>query len=142
MPWVKIDDKFPETPKVIEAGPFGMALQVAGLCYCNRNLTDGFIPYDAAHRLLSWDFPGKKDEYGQRVYTCGWCCGMVAEDIDSEFVIGLLLRSGMWEQVDGGYTIHDYLDYQPSKEEVLAERERKREAGRLGGLAKAAGAKR
>jgi hypothetical protein len=43
----------------------------------------------------------------------------------------------MWEPVEGGWMIHDYHDFQPSKAEVLAEREQKRAAGRAGGQASA-----
>lgn len=33
------------------------------------------------------------------------------------------LAPSLWEVVEGGFRIHDYLDYQPSKSQVLAERE-------------------
>lgn len=35
-----------------------------------------------------------------------------------------LLDAGVWERNGSGFLVHDYLDYQPSKEEVLAEREK------------------
>lgn len=37
----------------------------------------------------------------------------------------------------GGYAIHDFLEYNPSKTEVVAERDARKEAGRRGGRAKA-----
>src|SRR6266540_5902380 len=56
MPWVRIDEEFARHPKVVAAGPLGMAMQVAALCYCNQYLTDGFIPRTVVAGLL--DFAG------------------------------------------------------------------------------------
>jgi len=137
MGWVRIDDSFAQHPKVAGAGPLAMALQIAGICYCNQNLTDGFIPWAVAHRLLSWEFLGPQEEKGRKRFQIAVTSGMCGDDVTSEFVIRLLLEAGMWHEVDGGYVIHDYLDYQPSREQVLAEREQKQEAGRKGGLASA-----
>lgn len=123
MAWVRIDDQFPEHPKVAQAGPLAMAMQVAGLCYCNRKLTDGFVPRSIARRLLDFeviDADGK-------IHTIGVTSGMSGEDISPEWVIGLLLDAGMWEKVSGGYLIHDYHDYQPSKDDVEADREAARD---------------
>ena len=72
-----------------------------------------------------------------RVWTLARTSGMVGEDVDMAWVIRLLVEAGLWEEVPGGYRVHDYLDYQPSKDEVITEREKKREAGRKGGLASA-----
>jgi len=135
MAWVRIDDGFPEHRKVVAVGPLGMAMQVAGICYCNRNLTDGFIPWAAARTLLTWEFLGEQGEQGAKRYTIAVTCGMQGDDVTTEFVIGLLLEAGIWEEVEGGYQIHDYDEYQPTKAEVLALQEERREAGRRGGLA-------
>jgi hypothetical protein len=113
MAWVKIDDSFTDHPKVVSAGPLGMALQVAALCYCNRYLTDGFIPEAVAHRLVYFE--------------------SLAEPAE---VIARLIEVGIWTKADGGYQIHDYLEYQPSKVEVEAIREQRRKAGKKGGEAK------
>jgi len=118
MPWVKIDDHFPQNPKIAKAGPLAIAMQVAGLCYCNRELTDGFIPRAIARTLLDWEIERDDGEIwsfavssggGSDYLSCGW-------------VIDLLVESEMWDIVDGGYLIHDYLEFQPSREQVLAER--------------------
>ncbi len=110
MAWVRIDDSFADHPKIASAGPLGMALQVAALCYCNRYLTDGFIPMAVAPRL---------------VYFEG-----LADPLD---VIDRLIEAGIWVEVQGGYQIHDYLEYQPSKSEVEETREKRRAAGAKGG---------
>lgn len=138
MGWIRVDDRYKDHPKHAEAGPLGQALWLAGLAYCNANLTDGFIPWSTARSLLSWEFLAPPDGTGRRpVYTIGSGSGMSGEDVNSEFVIRLLLHAGLWEQRDGGYYVHDYPDYQPLKRDVLALRELKSSAGRKGGLASA-----
>ena len=124
MAWVKIDDHFDEHPKIAQAGPLAVAVWLAGLAYCNRNLTDGFIPWSKAQGLVSWQFLGAEsdDPRGRKRYTVALTCGHVGEDVETPFVVDCLLDAGLWEEVDGGYLVHDYLDYQPSKEQVLAER--------------------
>jgi hypothetical protein len=128
MPWVRIDEEFPHHPKVVKAGPLGMAMQVAALCYCNRYLTDGFVPRSVAATLL--DFSG----LGMRMWMGELAGG--GEDASWELVVGDLEDAGLWERVEGGWQIHDYHDYQPSREHVLKVREVRREVGRKGGQAK------
>lgn len=111
MTWVFLDDNMPAHPKILKAGNEVFALQCAGLCYCNKYLTDGFIPEKAVRSLLP--DPLAPDTV-QRICDCG-----------------------IWEPTDGGYQVHDYLDYQRSRAEVLERREKARESGRQGGIAKA-----
>lgn len=139
MAWVRLDDAFASDPKVLEAGPLGIALQVAALCYCNRHLTDGKLPRPAAAALLSFEGLGMRmwsgDHFGGGE-DAEWV--MVAED---------LVNAGMWHEpghdcpecppIRSGFYIHDYLKYQPSRDEVEAMREKKSEAGRKGGQASA-----
>lgn len=113
MVWVRLDDEFSENPKIAQLSDSALALWVVGLAYCNRNLTDGFIPAQVG--------------MGQLRY-----CDGHAEQVIAELVAG-----GFWVREDGGWTVHDYFDYQPSREDVEALREARREAGRLGGLASA-----
>ena len=112
MTWVRLDDLFPEHPKVQGAGQAAAWLHVAGICYSSRHLTDGMIP-DAALAGLG--------QYGK---------GRARRLADA------LVQTGLWEQVNGGYRVHDYLDFQPSREKVEGQREAKRRAGQAGGLAK------
>jgi hypothetical protein len=119
MTWVKIDDRFTDHPKLISVGPLGIALQVAALCYSNAYLTDGFIPYNVVKKLLCWEFSPPNDTV---LLTLSVTSGMSGEDVTWELVTGWLVDAGVWEKVDGGYYIHDYPEYQPSKESVLQER--------------------
>lgn len=96
MVWVRIDDGFPEHSKALEAGDEACWLFVSGLCFCARNLTDGFIPDAKVSRLT-----------GLR---------RVAQHVQR------LVDAGLWEPVDGGYRVHDYDDYQPTKARVTERR--------------------
>jgi hypothetical protein len=91
MTWVQIDDGMADHPKIMSLSHGAFRLQIEGLCFANRNLTDGHVPRLAAHR------------HGKRY---------AAE----------LVAAGVWDAVDGGYMIHDYAEYQPSKAEVLERR--------------------
>jgi hypothetical protein len=127
MTWVRIQDEMPEHPKLAKVGPLGLALYVAGLCYCNRHLTDGFIPRARAETLLSWKFYGEPEERNgvtqERMYEIDVSCGMHGEDVTNEFVFGLLCNAGLWDEVAGGYSVHDYLAHQTSRQEVMEKRE-------------------
>lgn len=96
MPWVKLDENFADHPKVERVGPLAAWLHVAALCYCSRHLTDGRIPKAKAVRLA--DIPNPADH------------------------VSALVTEGLWADAGTDYVIHDYLDYQPSRDSVLAER--------------------
>ena len=91
MPWVRLDDQFPNHPKVVGVGPLGIALQVAALCYSNRYLTDGFIPAAAVPTLIDFS---ELDEHAFN--GMGGVCWLA---------VGKLVSAGMWEEAPGGYTI-------------------------------------
>lgn len=96
MPWIRLDDQFPDHPKVVEAGPLASWLYVCGIGYCNRLLTDGFIPSGQVRKLADVDNAGD--------------------------LVKCLVAVGLWDEAEGGYQVHDFLDYQPSAEQVKAER--------------------
>jgi hypothetical protein len=139
MVWVRIDDHFDEHPKFAKAGPLGMALWLAGLAYCNRTLTDGFIPWSVARALIAWEFldPAASKDGRRKRYRIAMTCGVVGDDVTSEFVIELLLTAGLWVEVDGGYRVHDYDQYQHTRERIEEERRLKQAAGQAGGKARA-----
>jgi hypothetical protein len=126
---VKLDDEFPDHPKVVLAGPLAGWLHVCGICYCNRHLTDGFIPRAAAHRLANFEHVGLTGTDDALV--------AVGEAVDCKQLAAVLCDAGIWEEVAGGYRIHDYLDYQPSKADIEEIRRQKQAAGRAGGIAAA-----
>ncbi len=70
-----------------------------GLIYCQANLTDGFIP---THALQAFGVRGNK-----------------AKAV-AELCRELLPNKGpLWHKVEGGVQVHDYLDWNDSKEKIL-----------------------
>lgn len=95
MTWVRLDDQFLEHPRVVAAGRDARDLYLAGLCYCSRHLTDGLIPAPVLRRLAA-----------------------DAEIDDGEASAARLVRVGLWTATEDGWTVHDYLDYQPSRDQM------------------------
>jgi len=122
MTWVKIDDGFPQHPKILKAGPLAMAMQIAALCYSARYLTDGFIPGAALGTLIDLTdcYEFEKQAPTAHYEVASWLVG-----------------AGVWDVVEEGYQIHDYEEYQPTKADVLYQRAAKVAAGRAGGIASA-----
>lgn len=112
MAWLRIDDTVPEHRKMLQAGPAACWLWVCGIAYCQRQLTDGFIP-EVALPMLG---------VGSRVKK----------------LADALVTAGLFECADGGYRIHDYHDHNATRDEAMERRQelrRKRAAaGRQGGL--------
>lgn len=92
MPWFRMDDKFHSHPKVIAAGNEAIGLFTRCGTYAAEHLTDGFIP---EHVVLLYGSPA------------------LAET---------LVRSKLWRRARGGWRMPDYLEYNPSREQVLRER--------------------
>lgn len=112
MAWVRLDDHVDEHPKIAALSDGAFRLWTNALCYANRSLTDGFIPANMLGRM----------------HSSGKVKTLAAE----------LVRQGLWSIVDGGWRIHDYLVYQPSKADVESIRLVRAEAGRQGGLKRSA----
>lgn len=92
MGWVWIDDDAPRHPKIMHAGDAGFGFFTASLCYANRYRTDGFIPVAALPAI----FPSLRRERALNRAV-------------------RLVEAGLWETREGGWQIHDYTDYQPTK---------------------------
>lgn len=111
MSWVRLDDQFPDHPKIVAAGPVAAWLYVCGLAYCARHLTDGFIQTGQLPRLLPVSTVGK--------------------------LAARLVGVGLWEPAPGGWRVHDYLCYNPTRAATLATRQQRASNGRKGGWQKA-----
>jgi hypothetical protein len=109
MSWVRTSDDAPDHPKLIGLTDAAYALWHRALSYCNRQLTDGFVPAGAVPALSRSAKPGD-----------------AAKD---------LVTARLWEIAEGGFMVHDYLDYQPSRAEVEEERRKKSEAKQRAGSA-------
>lgn len=102
MGWVKLDDHFDENPKLEGISLRAFRAYVFSLTYSARNLTDGYISGRVSIHLVG--------NYGDRA-------GVELELVDR----------GLWDAIPGGFRVHDYLAYNPSKQDVLARREVERE---------------
>lgn len=104
MTWLKIDDGFGEHPKILGLSDSAFRLHVTALCYCARNLTDGFV---SALALRSVGANAKLTRPNSTAST--------------------LIKAGLWIPGNDGHWIKDYLDYNPSKAHVERERTAARE---------------
>lgn len=114
---IALDDNIEDHPKFVGLSNDAFALWVRGIGYCRRNLTDGFIPEAAAASRARSKDPKKT----------------IAELTAPP--VGLPDSSPLWVKVPGGYRVHDYLQWNPSKADVEAKVQANREKGRRGGLA-------
>jgi len=106
MAWVRIDAHVDEHPKLVQGGPLGWAMWMAGLAYCNRNLSDGFMPWGMGQRLVPSRCTGsQRSDDRQKLYSVSISCGMQGDDVTAEFVVDVLLNAELCEEVDRGYHV-------------------------------------
>lgn len=101
MAWFKVDDSFGTSPKVMTI-PRRIRMQCLGLwvtagTWSAQHLTDGRIP---DHMIEEW---GAEVSHGDA-----------------------LVASGLWERDTDSYVFHDWSDYQPTRVDTLANREKER----------------
>lgn len=104
MPWGRVDDGFYDHPKLDRLGKDRMpaaGLYWVAVSWCNRWLTDGLVPRDRVTRL------------GGSI--------RLAE---------LLVDAELWEREGRDYRVHDFLEFNDSREVVEANREAEREKKR------------
>jgi hypothetical protein len=113
MPFLNLDDNFADHPKVDGVSDGAFRLHVAGMLYAAKQMTDGYIPATRVPRLTRTFKPRYLAE---------------------------LMESGLWKPADRGHVIHDYLDWNRSREQIETDRERVRkvrsEAGKKGAKAR------
>lgn len=100
MAYAQIDDLFADHPKVAGLSDAAFRLHVAGILHCSRLLTDGLVDADEVPRLVR---RYRKAALAELVDRCLWS----------------------WV-LDGAYVIHDYLDWNPSREQVEERRKNAR----------------
>lgn len=97
MPWARFDDRFPSNRKVRLLSDGAFRLYVSSICWSAENLTDGVIK-TAELRLVA-------DVRAARAR---------AKE---------LVEFGLWEELPRkGWLIHDYHEYNPTAEQVRADR--------------------
>jgi len=109
MTWLKLDDSMYHNPKVLNLSTPAFRVHIGALLHSAQQLTDGHITKPALFTLLVPDIKKKPP-----------------------IVAAELCMAGLWTEVGKSeWLINDYLDYNPSRAEVLAKRDadRKRKAG-------------
>lgn len=105
MPFFRTDDMLHSHPKARRAGLPAIGLWSLAGSYCMAYKTNGFVP--------------------------GW---FVADFPQGRKLAQRLVSVGLWETAiqdeQAGYLFHDFLDYNPSAEEIERDRERARERSR------------
>lgn len=104
----RLDTGWHAHPKILGLGLQAMGLHAWSISYCDATRSDGFIPHGAWPAL-----PG-----------AGHSCKR-------------LLDAGLWERCDGGFRLHDYLDYNRSREQIEEIAAAMRANGQAGGRASA-----
>ena len=96
MTWVKIDDSFPDHPKIKGLRDDEFRLYMTALCYSSRYLTDGVIPLNIVRTFI--------------------------ESRSKSPRISALVNANLWEIVADNIVILSYSEYQFTKERVETER--------------------
>ena len=108
MSWVRLNDEMMSNPKIGHLGDRAFRVYISMLCWCSRHETDGAFD-DVAMRMAT---------------TVVRCAPVLKELIAAELI----------ERTTAGYLIHDYLEYQPSRQRKAEQRdsaaERKRRSRR------------
>ncbi|MFJ9029772.1 hypothetical protein ACIRQP_14810 [Streptomyces sp. NPDC102274] len=97
MPWVRLDDRFPSHRKVALLSDRAFRLYVSALCWSSENLTEGKL----TDRELT----------------------LVARVRDMKKTAKELEDARLWDRVEDGWMIHDFLEYNPDRAKVKADRE-------------------
>jgi hypothetical protein len=111
MPYAPVSVNFDTHPKVAQLGrniaPLG--LWIVALTYSSRHLQDGYVPHWLPRKVAG--------RFGLR-----WAKALV--------------KVGLWEVCEGGWMIHDFLDWQKSRQQIEHIRHVRQQAGSLGGRSK------
>lgn len=117
MPWSRIEEAYPDHPKVVGLSDIAFRLHITAICYAARHMTDGHIP---SAMVIAWR--------GRR--------GLKAAEE--------LVRAGLFESEGqgDGWQVHDFGEYNPSREQTQERRASYASTRRAGGMARAAAASR
>lgn len=108
MSWARFDDHFPFHRKIRALSDGAFRLHVSAICWSAAFNMDG--------RIAMSDLK------------------TVSDVRKPERFLPELIEKRLWESTETGWEIHDYHDYQPTAEEARAVSDKRKEAGRRGGL--------
>ena len=100
MPWARFEDDYLGNQKLARLSTAAIALDLAAIIYSARELRDGLLSLTDVETIAVL------------IHIRAWRRPAVE-----------LVRVNRWESTDDGFTIHDYLEYQPSRAQILAQRE-------------------
>src|SRR5262245_36643469 len=89
----RLDTGWHAHPRILQLGLQAMGMHAWSISYCDHARSDGFIPFGAWPALSG-----------------------------AGAAVKALLDAELWARVDGGFMLHDYLDYNRSKAQIEAAR--------------------
>lgn len=98
MSWVKLDDRVWSHRKFAKLSGEAARLWMFALCWANAHGTDGMVPEECLPMLRGTSKQARE-----------------------------LVATGLWHDHEGGWKIHDYLDYQPGSSRDAQAKEANRE---------------
>lgn len=102
MTWAKLDDNFHSHPKIREAfrrDPASIGLHAMAISWTSAYEADGRVP--------TWFIEG-----------------VIADESQRHSALDALVSEGLWKRNGEGFVIHDYLDFNPSRAELRAKRDK------------------
>lgn len=111
MTWARFDDQFWSHPKVLRAGNEAVGVFVRMVCYCNAHLTDGVVPGDTFRLIAGRRHPAVRTA----LLTAGLATSVTG------LHAGYTPASECGDDPDA-LSIHDFLDWNPSAEQVREQR--------------------
>ncbi len=112
---IALDDNIEDHPKFVGLSNDAFALWLRCIGYCRRNRTDGFVPAAAATARARCSKPLKA--IAELLKAAPGCA------------------NPLWHETAGGYQIHDYTVWNPTRKQVEERIEKNREKGQRGGFA-------
>lgn len=109
MAWVKLDDRLHTNARMAALSDAAFRLWTQGLTFAAGNATDGKIPESMLPLVWPTASPSKRNKAARE-----------------------LVAAGRWHQLDDGWEIHDFLEYNKSADEVENTTTVKSKAGTFG----------
>jgi hypothetical protein len=109
MPWARFADDYLGNSKLTGLSTVAIALDVTSIIYSARDLRDGHLTQSDVQVIATL------------IHLRRWAP-----------VVGELVHARRWAPTSVGWDIHDYLEYQPSREAVLRQRDEDRVRKRRG----------
>jgi hypothetical protein len=101
--WARLDVGYLSHPKLVTLPPKVVLLHIASILWTAEHLTDGYVPDRALISLSSRvDLTPNRRRWAARS----------------------LVEAGLWDECDGGWTVHDFTEHNRSSTRAVVERER------------------